>query len=473
MGVRSHRGIRSRKRPLHHLINASPIVAWADRLPSARPGLTRPCGRHTRRRGPWALHLLHKPSRWLFRGQLRWSERTGQARFRPLRHPSSSGTCQSPGNWGTPQNVIGNRRRLESFPACGVALAVSAWLLAPVTLAQSNSAVAKTGIDLSYDAPPGCGSREAVSELLRQSLGSTLDSVRQMSATVTVRPTGDGLLVSFAARHEGGSSERQLVVADCAAVVEASALLLALAIDPVLGQGASGLPAEDPDPAPERNTTAPTEASPPTSGPKPPERRAPQTVPPVEAQPPQGGDGNDTTSLALVPRGGWLGGGGGLVTALAPRTAQGVFAGAGLEWRYLKLGVDGVYAWVAKRDLEEVPGSEVRSQLYRIQGWIEPTFRFSAVELGPVLGFNVEHLWATVDGISKPGGDASTWGSLSLGANLDVNLWRGLNWRLKGAAVFSLQQPKYTVLGLTELIHQPGQVGVEASTGLIWSWGAR
>ncbi|MBX7084487.1 MAG: hypothetical protein K1X88_35095 [Nannocystaceae bacterium] len=125
-------------------------------------------------------------------------------------------------------------------------------MLAAHLLALSLAPAAAEPLQLRWDAPAGCPDSATVRSAVEQQLGRAIAA-----------PLGDGLTVTLraAAGDDGrwraeltvvsreGTATRELPDAsDCAAAVEAAALVIAIAIDPQLG----GLvPAPEPEPEPE------------------------------------------------------------------------------------------------------------------------------------------------------------------------------------------------------------------------------
>lgn len=385
----------------------------------------------------------------------------------------SAGTCHGGRNWGTSRAVFVGRRRLQLCLVQGLAALALLGSVAGVARA-AEPATPQTSIELTYDAPVGCGNREDVVRRVEQLLEGSDRAYEAVRATVAVRETRAGLRVNYDATRSGHSSKRELVVTDCAAAVEASALLLVLTLDPVLASSATvdGLatgpvdaePAPSVEPAPE-----PT----PASKPEPKVVAAPKSRLP-EPRPIE--DAPDALPSPSIVEGGWLGLGGELVTGVSPTVGRGLRLDLGTTAFGARFGIWGAYNWVSDHAVPELgPAANLRSQLMRLRAWGGPVFAAGITRFGPVLSLGVEHLRANVVGIARPAPGHSTWLSASAGGHLDVHFSSAVALRLQAAALLSLERPTFSVRRGPEvvLVYQPSPIGLEASGGLVWVWGSQ
>lgn len=386
---------------------------------------------------------------------------------------TSAGTCHGGRSWGTSSTVFVGRRRLRLW--CLVqGLAALAPLEGRTGVAHAAEPdTPQTSIELTYDAPSGCGNREEVVRRVEQLLEGSNRAYEAVRAVVAVRETRAGLRVNYDATRGGQSSKRELVVTDCAAAVEASALLLVLTLDPVLASSATvdglatgSVDAEPPqavEPAPE-----------PASAPKP----EPKVVPPEPrlSEPSPIEDAPDSLPAAPIVEGGWVGLGGELVTGVSPAVGRGLRLDIGTRVFGARLGVWGAYDWVSDHAVPELgPAANLRSQLMRLRLWGGPVFAVGITRFGPMLSLGVEHLRANVVGIARPAPGHSTWWSASAGGHLDVHFSPSVALRLQAAALLSLERPTFSVRRGPEvvIVHQPAPLGFEASGGLVWVWGSQ
>lgn len=361
---------------------------------------------------------------------------------------------------------------MRVFVCCRLALRRSAFLLGgsvywlALGSLRAQSGDASVDVQLSYDAPRGCGSREQVLARVEQAVSGLPTAVR-VSATVTVRESVAGLNVHYRAFRDGATNERQLVVADCSAAVEASALLLSLTLDPVFGQPGASDASEVAEP-PLAESVPPTAT---TTNPVPATPRAPK---PKEVAPADELSRDGASAAAPTTRAPGLGRvygsvGGQIVSGVAPRAAVGVYGSVGASALGLTARVNASHLWAAAGSVPSVPESNVVSRLSRLHLLVGYPLSSGHVRLTPALGLGVEHLWARAEGITLPASGSSTWLSAVSGLDLDVNLFGPLALAIHGGLVLSLQRPEFTVTGLG-LVHRPATAGAEANVGLVWSW---
>lgn len=357
------------------------------------------------------------------------------------------------------------------FVCCRLALRRYAALLGSsvywlsIVQLRAEPEIPNTSIQLNYDAPPGCGSRELVLERVGQAL-SGLPTAANVAASVTVRESVGGVSVHYRATRDGVPSERELVVADCSAAVEASALLLSLTLDPVFGEQAS----TDSSGAPELNvdefvaapatTPEPNRAAP--SGPTPAPSDASDAPSPESATRETRGRGPELSGFHASL-------GGQLVSGVVPELAAGVHLGLGASMFGVTAGVDASYSWAGVASVSGVPGAELTSRLSRLHLRLGYPTAWGPLRVTPGVGIGVEHLWARADGITVPASGASTWLSAVGGMEVEVTVWGPLAVGLRGGVVVSLQRPEFSVTG-PGLVHRPATAGAEAGGGLVWSW---
>lgn len=387
--------------------------------------------------------------------------------------PPSGGACHRVGTWGSPVEVLGLRRAKVSSIALGLSVALP--LLGTVSRADEVARVgpAQTALDavtLDYRAPPGCGHEQDVWLRVGQLSSAPEGPRNRVEARVTVASAEGGFRISYEAKRDGVSSRRELLVADCAAVVEAAALLLVLTLDPVASEQESSTESVATPPAGRdagRSEAAP-ESSPPLTAVTTPSAATVTFAPPVSVPAKSHG-----SSVGVEVGESWLGLGAEVVTGLAPSPGRGVRLELGTTLAGLKAGVWGSYDWVGDSTLSQAPFAHVESHLYRLRLWSGPAFRVGVVQLGPLVALGAEHLRAEVVGITGPAPGSMTWLSVAGGGHLDVHLAAPLALRVETSAVLSLERRSFFVRGLVGHVHQPTVIGVEAGASLLWAWGAR
>jgi hypothetical protein len=118
---------------------------------------------------------------------------------------------------------------------CAFAVVTSAWMAAAGPAAASAAAPPT----LSWVAPATCPDAASVSREMEDLLGQALQTPRPQAIALEARvdAVGSGRYRARIVAHTAeGRSERVLEHDDCAELAEASALVMALAIDPTLGQ---------------------------------------------------------------------------------------------------------------------------------------------------------------------------------------------------------------------------------------------
>jgi len=118
-----------------------------------------------------------------------------------------------------------------------------------LALALAAGGASAQRLDLRYEAPRECPTQRALQRQIDDARAASVRPDRALAATVSVTATAPRWRAVIATRGDGGGGERTLEARSCARLVQAVALVIALAID---------AEAERPDAAP------PTPATPPT-----------------------------------------------------------------------------------------------------------------------------------------------------------------------------------------------------------------
>ncbi|MBZ5714142.1 hypothetical protein [Nannocystis pusilla] len=221
-------------------------------------------------------------------------------------------------------------------------------LLAALLVTQVPEPPAEAAIV--WQAPPGCPDRAALERAIAGRLGR-LPTAQELALVGQIERTSAGRYhLDLRLTVAGHTQTRALTTRQCAALVDAAALLSALALDPSAAAG---------DP------TSPVEPEPPDEPiePDPPAAQAAPTEPPVEPTPlarPEPVDPPEPPPPALVvdladpaaptpssPRsrrpGGFLRLSGGFEVGTLPRPTAGLDLGTGVLWRRARLEFHGVY----------------------------------------------------------------------------------------------------------------------------------
>jgi hypothetical protein len=307
-------------------------------------------------------------------------------------------------------------------------------------------------VALRWTAPAGCpGGDRIVAEVERLlgASGARPPAPLAVAATVTPDPAG-GLRAHLEAESPDGPRTKELQAASCDALADATAIILALMIDPTAL--AAPVPAPPPLPAP---PAAPVPASPPL--PAPPAAPVPVPAPPpTPAAPPP--------SASLRPRFHLL------AWALADAgTLPGVSFAAGgavalsLGALRLELGAGafpGRSTVLAQRPTAGGDVSLVAGTAGVCYGVLAPG-RF---ELSPCLVVAVGRLHATGFGVSNPGEGSALWSALEPGARLGWSPLARLALVLRAGASVPFARPSFVLAGVA--VHRPGPVAGRAGGGV-------
>lgn len=315
---------------------------------------------------------------------------------------------------------------------------------ASALLIGGRAALAEQGdrVALRWSAPSGCpGGDKVLSEIdrLLGERGARPPKPIQATATVAQDEHG-GFRVHLETQGDGEARVREVRGASCAAIADATALILALMIDPAaVAERDPAAPA--PPPAPPRRPPPP---APPASPP-----RAPRPAPRAAAVP---------LSFRFAA---WVGGDVGSL----PGVALGLGGTAALVYGPLRFEL-GVAGWpdrasslasrpAAGGDVSLVAGKSGACFLF-------PVARF---EIAPCTAFELGRIHAAGFGVSTPSEGSALWSALHAGA---LATWFpieriGLSLRLD--AVFPFSRPRF-VLENVGPVHQASPVAGRAAFGV-------
>lgn len=291
--------------------------------------------------------------------------------------------------------------------------------------------------EVKWLAPEGCSSEARVAEAVARALGRSRPEVDRIDARAVAERAGDGYRVRVAVA--GG--ERTIEARTCGELEEATALVVALAIDPARAER------RGPPPAP----TAPATAAPPP---------APTAAPPPTSAARERGpdrDRGDTPPVSIhavqVADVGTL-----------PSAAIGAGIGAGLGTGALRLEVGAaIFAGQTKLVSGDAGGS--LSQVHgAVKGCYLPTL--GPVAIGGCAGVGFDRIAAEGVGTGVvPIATSGTWPALDGEARLVVPLARWIALRLALGAHVPLTRPSFAVTGAGD-VHRPGPVTARQSLGL-------
>lgn len=349
-----------------------------------------------------------------------------------------------------------------------------AWAVGLIWIASSALAFAQEPA-LSWQAPAACPAREAWLGSLRARVDPTVwaEAAPKLRASVRIEARASGYALALETELDGATGQRQLEAARCEELVEASALIVALAIDPSAAErAASANPIVAPEatpasPAPVTAGAAAPAAAPAEPVPAEPQPEQPDPEPkrpilpvPVPAKgfdgerPPAPERSREPGSMRFFVRPLVL-----LDAATLPQLALGpsLQGGARIQRLHLELGA----SYLLAQSLSAPDG--VRGVVGEIR-WLAGSAGacYSVVRIGgsyiaPCARIEVGWLWGrgrNLDQDTFSGG--ATWLALVPGAVLSYELVRGFAVNAELGAALPLLASAFTVGGVGEVHESPG-----------------
>lgn len=339
------------------------------------------------------------------------------------------------------------------------------------TLAQAESSAPELGVTITLEAPTECPDEASLRAELERLLGEARGRGPRLEARARVErlePKGYAITVSML--REGRASERRLEGERCATLVEAAALLTAIAHDPsaVAERGATKLDA------------APTGLpAPPRAAPSPPVLAAPTASPPAAPRPwspPPQAPLERASPLGLVVRAGGLLGLGDL-----PGLGAGAALGLGLSvgaYRAelgFELGLGSADALDARpdagADFSRIVG--IARGCRRLAPWRAPSsapLRPGRFELSGCLGAELGVLSGEGFGIASPERGSAFWAAPRLDLRPSLGLVGPLSLSAEVGLAIPVDPRRYVIRGADGtaalVVHEPGPVAGRAGLGL-------
>jgi hypothetical protein len=348
---------------------------------------------------------------------------------------------------------------------------------AAACLLAAPPAFAGEPLRLSWQAPKGCPTADHVKDAALRASGDV--GREPLEADVRVEHAERWTVTIRTHRANVAAAERHLEATSCAALADATAVILALALIPEASttRNASATPAVSAAaaaaPAPEAEA-APAAAAPPPSRPPSPAAAPPPS--PVASPAP--------AERALVSDGA-------LVSDADRAAAQGAFAHAlaasaslhadGTTLPSAAVGGRAALAWTPARVRLEVGGSyfSEQSKTTATSGagaaftllvadargcWAIARSARSGVELSPCIGADVEVVQARGFGAAKNYDANAAWVSATGGALLRVPMTSWLALRADAGAIVPFSRPRFVVEG-DGAVHRPAPLGVRGGIG--------
>ncbi|MCA9704713.1 MAG: hypothetical protein KDK70_02550 [Myxococcales bacterium] len=298
-------------------------------------------------------------------------------------------------------------------------------------------------LSLAWDAPQACPGREVVLERVEGLLGRSLRDAEASPVRVQARvePVGEALRLSLRTETAEGRSDREMSGQTCEVLVDAAALVIAVALDPSLALG----PEPEPEPEPQPLGDLPECIEPDAI-----EAQALEPAEPAPAPEPVAGTVRAAVTGSLGP---------------LPLAAPGVEVVAGFVRRQarVELGFDYFFARRVAAASGDDRGGEIQLWTLAARGCWAPGVSIlefpvcGGVQAGPMRGEGY--------GLSTPTTTRLAWVAAEVGGALLirglplVDVWAGAD------LVVPLTRPGFFIDDVG-LVHRSGGVGGEASVGL-------
>lgn len=346
-------------------------------------------------------------------------------------------------------------KRLGSETTRALLLACLGWL------ACFSSATARAATTIAWHAPPECPNQSHLIQGVETWIGAAITEPRAQELAISGQVSADSTYaVTIEIVSNEGRSERRLEHADCARLVEAAELVIALAIDPERVKRRQ----RELQPPVSDLTAKPTAQAPPPASTTPHEG----TGLPGPASPRAARNERDTAS-ASRDSGPWLLSASGLVGG---GMLPGVGAGAGLEvgfaWRMLRAGVTGSY-WLS-REVDVAAPRPLSLNLQLAAAGLElcGAWRFGDVRFGPCGRAELGRMTGWGTGVDDARQGHERWSAVSLHAAARYPDSARLAGRLLVGGGLSLDRPVFGVTraGVAESVFQTHDAFWRCALGL-------
>jgi hypothetical protein len=304
-------------------------------------------------------------------------------------------------------------------------------------------------VDISWDAPPECGSRaefvEHIETLLGRPLGQAGDPELEVVGRITTEPAGMLLVLEF---RQPVARVRELRARSCVELRDAAAVVLAVTIDPLVPLADPPTRPVEPEPEPEPEPELEPEPEP-EAEPKP-------VAPQPEAQTP----GRRSQELAVVLRIA-----GGIQYRALPSIAGGPVLALGLWRRALRAELVGAWWLTGTTHFDVAP--EVGATLSL--GWVAPRVcgvpSVGRVAFPLCAGIELGGMRAAAFGTADARTRTLAWVAPELGGATHVQLSRPLALWIGVDGVIPLVRPSFIISSLGEL-HRTPPFAFQALLGL-------
>lgn len=315
-----------------------------------------------------------------------------------------------------------------------------------VTLADVN------GLELAWEAPPECGTRDEVQAAIETLLEAGTTRTDAVVATGHVTARQGEYFLTLDLREGDHHQRRELSAVSCDELRHAAALIVAMTVDPRLGSAprSEPSPAALPEPPPEPDSEA--AATRPASPPPPDAPFVPSTAPPRPVRTPP-----------------WVGlgvsGGLGLGALPGPAGVASVSVVLGGRWWRAEFETGPWFPRTTTSPTRPSIGARVWAWGFALRACADPAWQrvsfpiCGGIDAGPMLGRG--------RGTVRSIGGTSAWAAATLDAGAvfwPIPRW-GLSLRVRGHV--ALRRPQFAIEPSGEILHTASQVGGQVLAGVL------
>lgn len=321
-------------------------------------------------------------------------------------------------------------------------------LAAPLAPIGISSAESRYAVHLEWQAPDGCPTAAEIEAGVQHLLGGKpqVSAAGSLDVSASARRDARGLWQGEVETRLGAKLARRSIQAEsCRALADATALIVALMLDPeaVAAHRASAAPVAT---AAAASPSSPSSPSTPSAG----------TPPKVVASSPPTAPAGKGAAEPRAPGGSadvsvWLAADSALDLGTLPRAALGAGLALGLGWRRSTLGV-------GFEDFAKVSTSiggtspAAGGNFHLLAAWFAacPAVAAGALDAGGCARFELESMSGTGSGVARPYSNSFRWAAVggALLGRFHVN--RALSIPLELGFIVPLASPRFVLKGVTE-----------------------
>jgi len=301
-------------------------------------------------------------------------------------------------------------------------------------------------LELAWQAPEGCPDRSFVRRRIEQLLHDPVTTPNSVVASATIERSPDlRFHLELSVRTDGVEENRRIDADSCSALAEASAVVIALAIDP----------SED--------------AEPPHAG-RPPEQRVPEPPPPpsapsppptprVEPLPPRAPPAARTTPRVAI------GVGGSVESGVLPEPSMGFVGSASLRLDRIRAGVLATMSLVQRPRFDRTAGASF--EMISAGAFGSYMLPLGALAVGPSANVEITHVRVRGFGIRGPRTSSVLWPTPVLGARLEVSPARWISIVGRADLLIPIGAPAFNLTTTVDAVrlHDPAPVAPRLSIG--------